>query len=47
MIDALAHDLRYALDSSRLAGLGWEAPVSLREGIQRTVSWTLAHPQWL
>lgn len=41
------HDLRYALDGSRLAALGWTAPVSLREGIQRTVAWTLRHPEWL
>lgn len=41
------HDLRYALDGRRLADAGWVAPVSLREGIQRTVDWTLRHPAWL
>lgn len=41
------HDLRYALDGTRLASLGWTAPVSLHEGIRRTVDWTLRHPQWL
>lgn len=41
------HDLRYALDGTRLTSLGWTAPVSLREGIQRTVAWTLRHPEWL
>lgn len=41
------HDLRYALDGSRLAGLGWRAPLSLEESLERTVRWTLAHPEWL
>lgn len=41
------HDLRYALDGSRLASLGWKAPVSLEEGIRRTVRWTLEHREWL
>ena len=41
------HDLRYALDGSKLAGLGWRAPVGLEESLERTVRWTLAHPEWL
>lgn len=41
------HDLRYALDGSRLAALGWRAPVGLEESLERTVRWTLAHPEWL
>lgn len=41
------HDLRYALDGSRLAGLGWRAPVSLDDALERTVKWTLEHPEWL
>lgn len=41
------HDLRYALDGNRLASLGWVAPVSLEEGITRTVAWTLKHKEWL
>jgi len=41
------HDLRYALDGTQLAALGWKAPVSLGEGIERTVAWTLKRPEWL
>ena len=41
------HDLRYALDGSKIADVGWKAPISLEESIQRTVNWTLAHPEWL
>jgi len=41
------HDLRYALDGSLIAGLGWSAPVPFDEGLRRTVAWTLDHPEWL
>lgn len=35
------HDRRYALDGSKIAALGWKAPVPLWESIQKTVDWTL------
>lgn len=41
------HDLRYALDGSKLAQAGWTSPIPLRESLRRTVEWTLAHPYWL
>lgn len=41
------HDLRYALDGSRLAERGWRAPLALDESLERTVRWTLEHPEWL
>lgn len=41
------HDLRYALDGSKLAALGWKAPLSLDESLKNTVEWTLKHPEWL
>ena len=41
------HDLRYALNGSALADLGWKAPVTLGEGVRRTIEWTLRHPEWL
>jgi len=41
------HDLRYALDGSKLAEAGWKAPFSLEESLRKTVQWTLAHPEWL
>lgn len=41
------HDLRYALDGTKLADLGWEAPKSLDESINEVVQWTLDNPEWL
>lgn len=41
------HDLRYALDGSKIARLGWKAPISFEESLERTVRWTLKHPEWL
>ena len=41
------HDLRYALDGTLLAQVGWKAPIPLEESLERTVRWTLDHPEWL
>lgn len=41
------HDLRYALDGSKMASIGWQAPVDLEQSMKKTVEWTLAHPEWL
>lgn len=41
------HDLRYALDGSRMKSVGWAPPVPLWESLRRTVSWTVDHPEWL
>lgn len=41
------HDLRYALDGSKLAESGWVPPLPLEDSLRRTVEWTLAHPEWL
>lgn len=41
------HDLRYALDGSKLASLGWKPPVPLWESLDRLVKWTIEHPEWL
>jgi dTDP-glucose 4,6-dehydratase len=41
------HDLRYALDGSKLADAGWTPPLGLEASLARTVEWTLAHPEWL
>jgi dTDP-glucose 4,6-dehydratase len=41
------HDLRYALDGAKMAGLGWEPPVPLDESLRRTIEWTLEHDEWL
>ena len=45
--DRPGHDLRYAIDPSRLEReLGWRPSVTLAEGIARTVEWYLAHEPW-
>ena len=45
--DRPGHDLRYAIDPSRIrAELGWRPSVTLREGIERTVDWYLANEPW-
>lgn len=41
------HDLRYALDGSKLKELGWEHPSTFEESLEKTVRWTLARPRWL
>jgi len=41
------HDLRYALDGSKLARMGWRPPATFREALFRTVTWTLENPHWL
>jgi dTDP-glucose 4,6-dehydratase len=41
------HDPHYGLNPSKLTGLGWKPPVPFGESLERTVAWTLAHPEWL
>jgi dTDP-glucose 4,6-dehydratase len=41
------HDLRYALDGTKMRELGWQPPVPLWESLERTVRWSLDHPEWL
>ena len=46
--DRAGHDLRYAIDSSKLQReLGWEPSLQFEEGIERTVRWYLDNPDWL
>jgi len=41
------HDLRYALDGSKLKKLGWVPDSSIDQGIKEIVQWTLENPHWL
>lgn len=41
------HDLRYALDGSKMTALGWRPPIDLGRSLVKTVLWTLANPEWL
>jgi dTDP-glucose 4,6-dehydratase len=46
--DRAGHDLRYAIDSSKLqAELGWKPSVTFKEGMERTVDWYLSNEAWL
>ena len=46
--DRAGHDLRYAIDSSKLQNeLGWSPEVDFQEGIERTVRWYLHNDEWL
>lgn len=41
------HDLRYALNGEKMANLGWTPPLSLEKSLEKTVKWTLDHPEWM
>lgn len=46
--DRAGHDMRYAIDSTKLQKeLGWEPSLQFEEGIEKTVRWYLDNQQWL
>ncbi|MFL0101449.1 dTDP-glucose 4,6-dehydratase [Tenacibaculum maritimum] len=46
--DRAGHDLRYAIDSTKLKEeLGWEPSLQFEEGIEKTVKWYLENNEWL
>ncbi|GAB3194495.1 dTDP-glucose 4,6-dehydratase [Pontibacter aydingkolensis] len=46
--DRAGHDLRYAIDSSKLMDeLGWKPSVTFEEGLSKTVDWYLENTEWL
>jgi dTDP-glucose 4,6-dehydratase len=46
--DRPGHDLRYAIDASKLKNeLGWSPSVTFEVGLEKTVDWYLANQQWL
>ncbi|MBB6609455.1 dTDP-glucose 4,6-dehydratase [Pontibacter sp. Tf4] len=46
--DRAGHDLRYAIDSSKLVNeLGWKPSVTFEEGLSKTVDWYLENNEWL
>lgn len=45
--DRAGHDLRYAIDSSKLMReLSWKPQMRFEEGLRRTVKWYLANVEW-
>lgn len=41
------HDTRYSLDGTKMAKLGWRAPMGFEETVKSTVEWTLKNPEWM
>ena len=43
------HDLRYALDGTKMKEMGWEVPMAFEESLERTIKWTLKpeNRKWL
>ena len=46
--DRAGHDLRYAIDSTKLSNeLGWQPSLQFEEGLEKTIDWYLANEAWL
>lgn len=46
--DRAGHDLRYAIDATKLkTELGWEPSLQFEEGIEKTVQWYLDNQEWM
>ncbi len=46
--DRAGHDLRYAIDATKLKNeLGWLPSLQFEEGISKTIDWYLANTEWL
>jgi len=46
--DRAGHDLRYAIDATKLKNeLGWVPSLQFEEGISKTIDWYLDNSEWL
>ena len=46
--DRPGHDVRYAIDSSRIRNeLGWQPRYDFESGLRETVQWYLDNPNWI
>jgi dTDP-glucose 4,6-dehydratase len=46
--DRKGHDLRYAIDATKLSNeLGWKPSVTFEEGLAKTVDWYLTNTAWI
>ena len=41
------HDLRYALDGTKLREMGFQYPKTFEQSLEKTVQWYVEHPDWL
>jgi len=44
--DRLGHDLRYAVDSTKLRSLGWAPRHDFREHLAATIAWYRTREDW-
>ncbi|HEY7444681.1 MAG TPA: hypothetical protein VH701_19785, partial [Vicinamibacterales bacterium] len=44
--DRPGHDRRYALDSTKLAALGWKPEVEFETGLSNTIEWYRSNEWW-
>jgi dTDP-glucose 4,6-dehydratase len=48
VLDRSGHDLRYAIDSTKIMNeLGWKPSLQFEEGLEKTVQWYLDNTDWL
>jgi dTDP-glucose 4,6-dehydratase len=46
--DRAGHDLRYAIDATKLKNeLGWKPSLQFEEGLSKTIDWYLSNSEWL
>ncbi len=46
--DRPGHDLRYAIDASKISkDLGWKPSVTFEQGLEKTIDWYLSNDEWL
>src|SRR6056297_42460 len=46
--DRAGHDLRYAIDSSKIENeMGWKPEVDFTKGLEKTVEWYLSNVEWI
>lgn len=41
------HDLRYGLNGEKMDSMGWNLPINFEESLEKTIRWTVDHPEWL
>jgi dTDP-glucose 4,6-dehydratase len=46
VVDRPAHDRRYRVAVGKLEGLGWQSAWPFARGLEATVRWYQAHPEW-
>lgn len=46
--DRAGHDMRYAIDASKLEKeIGWKPSITFEEGLSKTIDWYLNNPDWI